>query len=317
MLALSRRNPWLVMPVLVLFVYGIYLFLQWPLAGNHLYGYISFNHKRVDTTESVIPQQYVSNEFGYDGQFYYRLALDPFSVEEKVQGLSIDFPPWRQQRVLMPVLTWVIARGEPELSAVVMLAINLLAVAGIALVGGLLLKHHGLSPWPALLLAFYPGFAISVERFLSEPLSFLLLLLSLLSLDQKRVAWGGVFLALAVLARESALAAALAMAGIWAIQHVSTLKIDRWKAPGPAYWLPAIVTYIFWQSWLLNAWSESPLLEGTRGSFLGWPFAGITTSFWKLITHLSMDNVFFLLMMLATFMWILLIALLIRKTQGP
>ncbi|MCW8925391.1 MAG: hypothetical protein OQJ84_03965, partial [Xanthomonadales bacterium] len=217
-IAISHRNPWLVMPALVIVIYSIYLAVQWPLAGEHLFGYVSFNHKRVDSHESVIPPKFVSKQFGYDGQFYYRFSLDPFSNEEKVQGLSVDRPAWRQQRILLPVFTWLIARGDAELSVIAMLAINLLSVAGLTLVGGALLKHHGLSPWPALLLAFYPGLAISVERFLCEPLSLLLLLLSVLSLVKQKFAWGGMFLALAVLGRETALAAALAVAGIWFLQ---------------------------------------------------------------------------------------------------
>jgi hypothetical protein len=304
------------MPVLVLVVYGIFLTAQWSLAGNHLFGFISFNQKRVDAVESSIPRQFVSNQYGYDGQFYYRLALDPFSNEEQVQGLSIDHPPWRQQRILLPVLTWLFARSDPELTATVMLAINLLAVAGLTLVGGALLRFHGLSPWSAVLLAFYPGFTISVERFLSEPLSFLLLLLSLLSLAHKRIALGGIILALAVLARETALAAALAMAGIWFLQSVLRMKIDQWKAPGPAYWMPAIITYISWQLWLQSIWSESAYSAAEKGHLLVWPFAGIAASFLELITKFSLDNIFFLIMMLAVFTWTLIVGFTFRGSQG-
>ena len=305
------------MPTLVLLVYGAFLALQWSMAGEHLFGFISFNQKRVDATESVIPPQFVSESFGYDGQYYFRLALDPFSTEEEVQGLSIDNPPWRQQRILLPALTWMIARGDPELSAWIMLAINLLSVAGIALSGGALLRFYGLSPWPALLLAFYPGFAISVERFLSEPLSFFLLLLSLLSLAHKRVALAGVVLALAVLARETALAAALALAGIWFLQVVLRLKFDQWKAPGPLFWMPALVTYFAWQSWLQHIWAAAAYSAAERGSLLVWPLSGVFNSFLKLVTEISINNVFFLIMMLAVFAWVLMVAFSVRNSTGP
>lgn len=311
------RNPWLVMPALVLVVYGTFLAAQWSLAGNHLYGFISFNHKRVDPAESVIPGEFVSHQFGYDGQFYYRLALDPFSGEEEVQGLSIDHPPWRQQRILLPVMTWLIARGDPELTATVMMTINLLAVAGLTLVGGALLRSHGLSPWSALLLAFYPGFAISIERFLSEPVSFLLLLLSLLCLQHKKIAWGGVVLALAMLARETALAAALAMAGIWFLQSVLRLRFDRWSAPGPAFWAPAIAAYVIWQAWLMNHWTTSAYSAAEKGNLLVLPFTGIAASFLELVNQLNVSNMFFLAMMFYVVSWAVIIALLFRQSQGP
>ena len=63
---------------------------------------------------------------------------------------------------------------------------NLLAIASLALVAGLLLRFYGLSPWPALLFSFYPGFAISALRFLTEPLSCLLLFTSVLLLVNKK-----------------------------------------------------------------------------------------------------------------------------------
>ena len=313
----TRLNPWLVMPVLVLFIYGIYLAVQWPLADKHLFGYISFGHKSVDTSELAVPQKYISNKFGYDGQFYYRLALDPFSNKERVQGIRFDNPRWRQQRILLPVLTWLIAGGEPELTATVMLAINLLAIAAITIVGGALLCRYGLSPWPALLLAFYPGFAISIERFLSEPLSCLLLLLSLLSLAYKRVAWGGIILVLAILARETALVVALAMAGMWFLQTMLPKKVDHWKAPGPVYWLPAIVIYICWQIWLQDNWSSSTNLISVQNKLLVWPFIGIVTSLERLLSQLSLNNIFFLFMMLMTFIWSVVVALVFRGSQGP
>jgi len=316
-MTLNNRKPWLLMSVLILLVYGVYLAAQWPLAGKNLYGYISFNYKRINLLETSIPQKHISNDFGYDGQFYYRLALEPFSNKKYVQGIGFDHPPWRQQRILLPLLTWSIARGKPELSAAVMLAINLLSVVGISLIGGMLLRQRGLSPWPALLLAFYPGFAISVERFLTEPLSCMLLLLSLLSLVHKRVAWAGVALALAVLARETALAAALAVAGIWFLQSVLRIKFDQWKAPGPAYWLPAIITYISWQLWLQDNWSSSALSAAEKGNLLGWPLAGLAVSFRQLVTQISLDNVFFLSMMLAVVGWAIMLAIIFRRSEGP
>lgn len=313
----SYRNPWLVMPMLVLLVYGSFLSSQWPLAGNHLFGFISFGNKFVSASESPIPPQYIGNNSGYDGTFYYRLALDPFSNDERVQGIRFDHPPWRQQRILLPVLAWIFARGDPDLTATMMLVINLLAVAGLTLVGGALLTNCGLSPWPALLLAFYPGFAISVERFLSEPLSCLMLLLSLLSLIHRRLAWGGVALALAVLARETALAAALAISGIWILQSVLHLKVDRWRAPGPVYWLPAILTYFFWQVWLQDNWSASAFSAAEQGNLLVWPLAGIVAALRELLTEFSLANMFFLLMMLATISWIVMVAFVFRTSQGP
>ncbi len=310
-------NPWLLMPAVTLLAYLIVILAQWQTAGGHLYGFISFNTKRVDSATAPIPARYVSDAFGYDGQFYYRFALNPFSTEEEVQGLSIDNPAWRKQRILLSLLTWVIAQGDAEATAYVMLAINLLAVAGLCIVGGLLLQRYGLPPWPALLLGMYPGFAISVERFLTEPLSFFLLLSSLLCLVDRRVLAGSLLLAAAVLARETALAVALAMSGIWLLQIFTRPPASHWRAPGPRYWLLPMLTYLGWQYWLGQQYPVGAVATAERGGLLVWPFSGLWESVKILVSNPNVMNLFFALMLTLVVAFTLLVALKFRESNGP
>jgi hypothetical protein len=67
--SLTYCNPWLVMPILVLIVYGTFLAAQWSLAAGSLHGFISFHERRVYAAEANIPAENVSKQFGYDGQF--------------------------------------------------------------------------------------------------------------------------------------------------------------------------------------------------------------------------------------------------------
>src|SRR4051812_48413098 len=39
---------------------------------------------------------------GFDGQFYYRLALNPFTSQREEFGITLDAPALRHQRVLYP-----------------------------------------------------------------------------------------------------------------------------------------------------------------------------------------------------------------------
>src|ERR687883_290318 len=59
------------------------------------------------------------NSAGYDGQFYYRLALTPFTSQATEFGIRIDAPPIRQQRILYPLLTWILSLGLPSVVPVV------------------------------------------------------------------------------------------------------------------------------------------------------------------------------------------------------
>src|SRR5687767_10598408 len=58
---------------------------------------------------------------GFDGQFYYRLALNPFTSELIEGGIEIDSPPLRHQRILYPLLIWLLSAGNPALVPIVMI----------------------------------------------------------------------------------------------------------------------------------------------------------------------------------------------------
>jgi hypothetical protein len=313
--SLEHVPPWLAMTALIVLAYGINLGAQWSLAGHDLKGFIGFYSKFVDPSDTI-PAHHISDEFGYDGQFYYRLALDPLSSEERVHGIRFDSPALRHQRILLPAVTWLVAQGDPGLSAVVMLTLNLLAVSACALAGAALLSDRGLSPWPALLLAFYPGFAISVERFLSEPMSAALLLSSLLLLTRKHLLMGGIALALAVVARETALVAALAMALAWCTQVVLRRGFSGWRAPGPLFWAPAIAVYFAWQTWLWITWQASVFSTATPQT-LGWPLIGLVESLKAMLVQFDAMNAYFLCMLLIVLIWTLLVAKSARNSTGP
>jgi hypothetical protein len=311
----ARALHWPGMAAIVLLVYGLFLALQWPLAGHHLHGYIGFHERFVEPGETV-SARHISNAYGYDGQFYYRLALDPLSSADRVHGIRFDAPALRQQRILLPALTWLAARGDPMLSAGVMLAINLLAVTACAVAGGSLLRDRGMSPWPALLLAFYPGFAISVERFLSEPLGAAMMLLGLLLLVRRRILAAGLVLALAVLARETALVVALAAALLWLVQAAFRTAGVWWRAPGPLFWGPALLTHLAWQTWLSGTWQATALAAATSDN-LGWPLLGLAESLGKLVTQPGPMHFYFLFVLLMVLCWVLVAARSVRAWNEP
>ncbi len=50
---------------------------------------------------------------GYDGQYYFRLALDPLASQQTAFGITLDHPAYRQQRILYPALAhlFLLLRG--------------------------------------------------------------------------------------------------------------------------------------------------------------------------------------------------------------
>jgi len=88
------------------------------------------------------------NSDGYDGQYYYEIALDPFSRQVD----NIDSACYRHARILFPVMAFLLSGGDPDLLLWVMPLINLAAVMATAWLGALLASHFGRSVWWGLLL---------------------------------------------------------------------------------------------------------------------------------------------------------------------
>lgn len=186
---------------------------------------------------------------GYDGQFYYRLAVSPFSTSPVVDGVRFDYPAYRQQRILYPFIVHILSGGNRRAVLWLLPAVNCAAIISIAL----------LSPRTAL-PAYWPGFLFSLARDLAEPLEVALLFAALFSRRRSLI-----ILALvgAVLTRETALiaAAAFVVAGI--------LKRDFRAIAG----LTAIVVFAVWKVIVFRMW-HLPFSIGA-GNVIGVPFSGI------------------------------------------
>ncbi len=60
------------------------------------------NARQIPPGLSIIP-----SVEGYDGLSFYRLALDPFTRRATDFGITLDTPPYRQQRLLYPVIVYL------------------------------------------------------------------------------------------------------------------------------------------------------------------------------------------------------------------
>ena len=101
---------------------------------------------------------------GYDGQFFYYIALDPGGAAP-----YIDRPSYRYQRIAYPLEARLIALGRPSLTPDALLAANLLAVGlGTAALAAWLIRR-GVTPWAAAVWGLLPSQLIAIQTDLSEP----------------------------------------------------------------------------------------------------------------------------------------------------
>jgi hypothetical protein len=143
---------------------------RWQIwAKGHLSLFIMAGH--VYTHRSQLPRGLLLvPSDGYDGQFYYRLALDPANWSKTAFGITMD-QSYRYTRIGYPVLAWLLSLGQHQLVPVVLVAINLLAVAAMAALGGMFARESGRHALWGLAFAAYFGLVISVGRDTAEPLA--------------------------------------------------------------------------------------------------------------------------------------------------
>ena len=255
----SARSPWTVAGV-VLVAYGLWLGAFFGsghqprdmiFIGTHF-----INQSQASQVIRLDPSYRHVSEIGYDGQFFYYLALDPVNAR-----WYMDVSTYRYTRILYPMLARVLALGRPDLIPVTLFLINWLAIAGGTLALAAWLKRRGLSPWFGLVYGFYPGLHVALQRDLSEALGYGLVAAAVYLYDYgpgpRHWLAAGVF-SLAALTRETT--------AIFALGYAGALLLDGavggdWRArirhgwPQAAIFLaialgPLLVYKVFLLAWL-------------------------------------------------------------------
>jgi hypothetical protein len=204
---------------------------------------------------------------GSDGQFSYQLGLDPFTNQQSAEGMSLDLPAYRQQRILYPLLAWALSLGQSTLLSAALALVNLAAIAGLAWWSARFAVLHGHSPLWGLALALLPGFAIALANDLGEIVLATCIVAAALALERRWVLRTTVALSLAVLAHEHGLVLLLAVALV-------TLSAPELRPRGWwMTWLVPLGVAAALQGQLAFVWREIPIQ--VAAAFLSSPFRGM------------------------------------------
>ena len=227
----SRRRLWPVAVVLVAF-YAPFLVAR--LTAHNAYWFVHVGRQMLEASNSstvITPALGWQSEVGYDGQYYFAVAVDPAHAKNHMPPGIAGFV---YSRPVYPALSGALGAQSTAAVPYAMLIINLLAVGAGTLAIGAWLRRRGVSPLFSLLYGLYPGLIFAVFRDLTEPLAFSLVALAAVVLDRRSrtsLIVGATLLALAGLTRETtlvfALGAAVAMlGGRWA---AGTTSFARWR----------------------------------------------------------------------------------------
>ncbi len=223
------------------------------------------------------------NQAGYDGQFYYRLALDPFDWARTAFGVTMD-QSYRYTRIGYPVLAWLASFGQHQLVPYVLVLINLFGVAAMAILGGMFARASGRHALFGLAFAAYFGLVISVGRDTAEPVAEACMLGGLLAYRRSRYLLAAGLFAFGAITRETILFAPAAIA------VVRLIAMARRRArPGLAdltWVVPAVVYGVVEVAVHFVVKGKFPLLANTSRNLTA-PFTALVDALKYDVAHIN------------------------------
>ena len=213
---------------------------------------------------------------GYDGQFYYRLALGPLDLAPHAFGIHLDSPA-RVERITYPALGWALAGGRAGLVPWSLATVNVVGLGVLGWLGGMLARDGGRRALWGLLIPGYFGFVWTLSRDLTEITEAALLVGGLLAVRRGRPVVAAVALAGAVLARETALVVVACLAVVQLAQWWSRRRgredTGRPRVRAMTWGVP-LTAFVVWQAVAGSAVGQLPLTASSRHN-VGLPFAGV------------------------------------------
>ena len=211
------RSPWArlnrpIVPGVIAFLGWLgFALARWQIwAKGHLSLFIMAGHTY--THRDQLPRGLLLvPSAGYDGQFYYRLALDPLNWNKTAFGITMD-QSYRYTRIGYPILAWLVSLGQHQLVPLALVVINLLGVAAMAFLGGMFARESGRHALWGLAFAAYFGLVISVGRDTAEPLAEACMLGGLLAYRRSKPILCTVLFMVGAVTRETILLAPAAIA---------------------------------------------------------------------------------------------------------
>ncbi len=200
----------------------------------------------------------VLNVLGYDGMEYWQIARNISTlVNPSLWPTLRDISPgsYAYQRILLPVIAFVVALGQESLLPWSFLLINILSLIGICV----LLLRANIHPLYALALSLCPAAMVGLHFSLAEPLSLFLITLFLLRYvkTERLDAINLLTLCLIVLSREINILFIMALMGfsLWKGRYRQIVLLL----------IPAAV-FLLWHSIIFQIFQEIPFLWSTQKS---------------------------------------------------
>ncbi|MGI9148504.1 MAG: hypothetical protein ACR2IK_18455 [Chloroflexota bacterium] len=247
--------------ILVTAAYSLLVLWRWRIIGRDPGFFVLAGPPLADPNQTLPNLHVFPPGTTYDGQFFYRLALEPWTNVRTAYGITLDVPPYRQQRILYPLLAWVLSGGMWQLTPLALIVANLVAVALLAYSAAVFATTSGRSALASLLVPFYSGYVVTISRDLAELTEAALLAAGLVLLERRRFWPASAALTIGAFAKETLLGVPIAGIIVWAVRRARTPR----DAPGPPLrvWLIPLVVYAAWSLVMLSRWGTTGIGQGS------------------------------------------------------
>ena len=199
----------------------------------------------------------------FDGMFYYRMSVSPFSDAARVAGIVFDTPALRSARMGYPLLGFVGSVGDPDLVPYALIVVNLLAMFALGWVGGALAVDSGRTAMWGLLLPLFPGFVYTLGFDLTELVTALALAGAVLALRRRQTLVATLLATYAVLTRETAAVLAIALVMVWLGQLVRDRSAAARERSLLIVGVVPLATAVVVQFALREQWGVFPIRESS------------------------------------------------------
>jgi hypothetical protein len=206
-------------------------------------------------------------KYGYDGQFYYRLAINPLNFHQTAYGITID-AAYRFMRIGYPVVTWFASFGQNSLVPYMLVAVNVAAIGALGYIGGRFAIQGGRHAAWGLLLPGYFGLVTSLCRDTAEPVAAACMLAGLLAIRARRRRLAASLLAFGALTRETVM---VLVAAIAIVRVVGFLRRRYRPGRDDIVWVLPAAVFVVWEFLIVAFTGSMPMLaDGGRNA--GTPF---------------------------------------------
>lgn len=188
------------------------------------------DHPAAEVILADMPGEHLTQPGERDGAMYYAIARDPWNLQANARYL--DDPPYRYQRLLIPVLSWALHPTGGGSSLVwVMFAVGVAGIfVGAVGTGGLSVALRG-PPWMGLVFCLLPGAYISLRQTCPDAVAVALAMVGVLLSLRGRPGWAVVAMVAAVFAKESIL--------------LVPIGVAMWRRDGPGLALAGVPAALF------------------------------------------------------------------------